>query len=78
MLAPGQETLAPKPEDPKDLVTWNEPPVLDPYVPEEDPYPVLPVDFYDNDDGFWDGYLAYKESQYDELPMLIKRTYFKH
>jgi len=33
------------PEEYKTQGDWQAPPRLDPYIPEEDPYPVLPVRF---------------------------------
>lgn len=32
-----------KPADADQMAQWNKPPRLDPEVPEEDPFPVLPV-----------------------------------
>jgi len=67
-----------KPADADQMAQWPVPPRLDPYVPEEDPFPVLPLDYYQNDDGFWNSYIAWKESKYDELPMMMTRRSFKH
>lgn len=39
-------------------------PTLD-YI-EEDPGPVIPIDFYDNEDGFWDDYIKYKRDKMSE------------
>lgn len=38
----------------------------------------LPVDFYDNDDGFWDEYKLQKMARYESSPMLKYRPYLKH
>ena len=40
----------------------------------------LPVDFYDNDDGFWDEYIDKKYSAYQEVrPLSFKpKTHFIH
>ena len=32
-----------KPADADQMAQWNKPPRLDPDVPEEDPFPILPV-----------------------------------
>lgn len=66
------------PEDLRNIGEWQAPPRLDPYVSEEDPFPILPIDYYDNEDGFWDDYIAKKEATYDEIPMIVTRPYFKH
>lgn len=67
-----------KPADADQMAQWNRPPRLDPDVPEEDPFPVLPLDYYQNDDGFWNNYISWKEARYDELPMMMTRRCFKH
>ena len=36
------------------------------------------LEYYDNDDGFWDDYIAAKEESYNELPMIVNRPFFKH
>ena len=39
----------------------------------------LPVDFYDNDDGFWDSVISEKLRRYDAYkPMLKTRKHFTH
>lgn len=41
--------------------------------------PNLPVDYYDNDDGFWDSIISEKLKRYDaHKPMLKTRKYFTH
>lgn len=36
------------------------------------------VNFYDNDDGFWDEYIDHKREKWDENPMMVHRKFFKH
>jgi hypothetical protein len=67
-----------KPADADQMAQWNKPPRLDPNVPEEDPFPILPLDYYQNEDGFWNNYISWKEARYDELPMMMTRRSFKH
>lgn len=38
----------------------------------------LPIDFYDNDDGFWDAYIVEKTRRYEATPLLKHRPYLKH
>ena len=45
-----------------------------PYVPAAD----LPINYYDNDDGFWDDYIKEKHLRGEEAGYLTKRLYFKH
>ena len=45
-----------------------------PYHPPAD----LPINYYDNDDGFWDDYIKEKQLRGEEAGYLTKRLYFKH
>jgi len=39
----------------------------------------LPVDFYDNSDGFWDSLISERLKRYDDFkPMLKTRKHFSH
>ena len=39
----------------------------------------LPVDYYDNQDGFWDSVISQKLKRYDShQPMMKTRKYFTH
>jgi hypothetical protein len=38
----------------------------------------LPVDYYINDDGFWDDYIAEKNEKYEQTPLTTVRRHFKH
>lgn len=42
-------------------------------VPEE-----LPLNYYDNDDGFWDSYIQYKFERWEDGGMLVNRKSFIH
>jgi len=42
-LGEGSRTI---PEDLQNIGDWPAPPKMDPYVPEEDPFPILPVKFF--------------------------------
>lgn len=75
----------------EDLILHEEWPAperhLDPFKPR-DPQPNLPVrdkliitfqiDYFDNDDGFWTEYIQKKEAEYNDLPLVAPRRYFKH
>jgi len=37
-----------------------------------------PLYYYDNDDGFWSGYMKHKQSRWEENGMITKRPYFRH
>jgi len=50
----------------------------DPRKPEADPLPNIPIDYYDNDDGFWDEYIAKKRQKWAEHDMIVFREFFKH
>jgi hypothetical protein len=43
-------------------------------VPPEE----LPINFYDNDDGFWDEYIKFKLNRSYAGGMLVNRKYFFH
>jgi hypothetical protein len=40
--------------------------------------PLIPVNFYDNDDGFWTQYMNEKIDRWGEHDVLNNRRYFKH
>jgi hypothetical protein len=45
----------------------------------EEGAPNLPVDYYENDDGFWDSIISEKLKRYDaHKPMLKNRQHFIH
>lgn len=47
-------------------------------VDAETPHPVLPFNFYDNDDGFWDSYIRVKEDKWAANQMIVNRKFLKH
>lgn len=56
---------------------FPEPP--DTHLMWEEGAPSLPVDYYDNADGFWDSIISEKLRRYDQhKPMLKTRKYFTH
>lgn len=52
-----------EPEMEKVLTDFPIKPYSDPHDVYEDPNPILPLNFYDNDDGFWDEYIAHKQER---------------
>ena len=44
----------------------------------EDPNPILPINYYDNDDGFWDDYIKMKQRKLEEHNLITNRKFFKH
>jgi len=40
--------------------------------------PIIPIIYYDNDDGFWDKYLDDRIERWDENDVLTNRKFFKH
>jgi len=43
-------------------------------VPPEE----LPLNFYDNEDGFWDDYIRHKHTRNEQAGMITNRMYFMH
>lgn len=37
-----------------------------------------PVQYYDNEDGFWDEYIDWKHARWDSDTMLVNRKFFRH
>ena len=57
--------------------SYPEPPQV--HLDWEDGTANLPIDFYDNDDGFWDGIISEKLKRQDEAKPIIKvRKHFYH
>lgn len=40
--------------------------------------PLLPLNYYDNDDGYWDEYIAEKEARWGKQPLITNRVWLKH
>jgi hypothetical protein len=57
--------------------SYPEPPQV--HLDWEEGAPNLPIDFYDNDDGFWDEIISEKLKRQDEAkPMMKVRKHFLH
>lgn len=54
------------------------PPYDDPEAAKEDYGPLLPLHYYDNDDGFWDTYIEMKQKRWEEHDMIVRRPFVKH
>jgi len=39
---------------------------------------VQPVNYWDNDDGFWNEYIDYKHKRMEDAGFLVNRKFFKH
>ena len=44
----------------------------------KDPLPVNPIDFYDNDDGFWNEYIEKKKERLGRVKLHVLRPFLKH
>lgn len=56
-------------------------PYADPYDIKDPGYQAYPINYYDNDDGFWDEYLKQKHKKYEKYAwekMIVGRPFFKH
>lgn len=55
---------------------------LKPYPHPQDPInytdPLLPMNYYDNDDGFWTEYIQMKQNKWAANPMIVNRPFLKH
>lgn len=52
-----------------------------PYADPRDPTPaplLQPLNYYDNDDGFWSEYIRHKELKWMANPMIVNRPFLKH
>ncbi len=38
----------------------------------------LPINYYDNDDGFWDDYIQHKSNRWEKAGLITNRKYFMH
>ena len=38
----------------------------------------IPLNYYDNDDGFWDKYIDHKTTKWAQNDMIVNRKFFKH
>lgn len=37
-----------------------------------------PLNYYDNDDGFWTEYIQHKQNKWAANPMIVNRPFLKH
>jgi hypothetical protein len=54
---------------------------LKPYPDPRDPTPkplIQPINFYDNDDGFWTEYIEHKQKRWAANSMIVNRPFLKH
>ncbi len=54
---------------------------LDPYSDPRDPTeaPLLqPINYFDNEDGFWDEYIRHKQNKWAANSMITNRPFIKH
>ena len=66
-----------EPEFEKILTDFYIPPHPSPHD-RVDPGPPIPMNFYDNEDGFWDAYIQKKQDRMGANPMIMARKFFKH
>lgn len=45
---------------------------------EIDPPLLTPINFYDNEDGFWDDYIRHKQDRWAANPLIVNRPFIKH
>lgn len=62
-----------KPEEEFDQPDVN----MDPYY-IEDTLPINPIDYYDNEDGFWDEFIKKKREKYSKIKIYPNRCFFMH
>jgi hypothetical protein len=53
-------------------------PYTDPTTTACDPKPILPIHYYDNDDGFWTEYIQHKQDKWASNDMIVNRMFLKH
>lgn len=54
---------------------------LKPYPHPNDPTPeyhLQPLNYYDNDDGFWTEYIREKQNKWSSNPLIVNRPFLKH
>lgn len=67
-----------EPEMEKVLTDFYIKPYPSPFHVFEQPGPLLPLNYYDNDDGFWDDYIQMKQDRMSQNEMIINRKFMKH
>ena len=53
-------------------------PYPDPTEADSPEEPLIPLNYYDNDDGFWDKYIQMKQEKWGANPMIVNRMFLKH
>jgi len=53
-------------------------PYPDPKLPDAQENPVIPLNYYDNDDGFWNTYIRMKEDKWGSNQMIVNRKFLRH
>ena len=54
---------------------------IKPYNDPRDPHPaplIQPLNYYDNDDGFWTDYIKHKQDRWAKNTMIVHRPFLKH
>ena len=66
-----------EPEIEKVMTDFYLKPYPDPRDPIDAPL-IQPVNYYDNDDGFWTEYIQHKQEKWAANSMIVNRPYLKH
>ena len=67
-----------EPEMEKVMTDFYVKPYDDPRNQVETPYRLQPLNYYDNDDGFWTEYIQHKQDRWARNPMIVNRPFLKH
>lgn len=67
-----------EPEMERVLTDFYVKPYPSPFDKADEPGPILPLDFYDNDDGFWTDYIQQKQTRWAQNEMIVNRKFLKH
>jgi hypothetical protein len=66
-----------EPEMEKVMTDFYVKPYADPKEPQEKPL-LQPLNYYDNDDGFWNEYIEQKHQKWFSNPLIVNRPFLKH
>lgn len=67
-----------EPEMEKVMTDFYVKPYHHPLDPVDKYDPLLPLHYYDNDDGFWTEYIQMKQNKWAANPMIVNRPFLKH
>lgn len=67
-----------EPEMEKVMTDFYTKPYSDPLKPLNEAEQVIPLNYYDNDDGFWDEYIQEKYSKWGDNLMITNRLFIRH